>query len=168
MLRTIVLASGLATSLLASQAVAHVTLDQASMPADSYLRVAVRVPHGCDGAATTGIRVQIPEGLRNVKPMPLAGWTLSVVTAEGASAQGGHGESATVREVKWEGGSLPDAFDQEFILRLQTPREAGKTVYFPVVQECEGGKVTRWFERPGQPGEPLRAPAFPVRIVPKS
>jgi uncharacterized protein YcnI len=167
------LSLALAASLLAALAFvpaasAHVTLDQASMPADSYLRIAVRVPHGCDGAATTGIRVQIPEGFRNVKPMPLTGWTLTTVTEEGARPSGGHGESAPVKEVVWRGGNLPDAFYQEFILRVQTPREPGETVYFPVVQECEGGKVTRWIERPSQPGEQLRAPAFPVRIVPKN
>ena len=156
----------LGAALLASPALAHVTLDQASMPADSTLRIAVRVPHGCDGAATTGIRVQIPEGFRNVKPMPLAGWTLTTVT-EGTAAPGGHGEGAPVKEVAWQGGNLPDAFYQEFVLRAQTPREPGQTAYFAVVQECEGGKVTRWIERPSQPGQTLRAPAFAVRIVPK-
>ena len=44
-------------SLLALPAAAHVTLDQSTMPADSYLRLAIRVPPGCDGAATTGIRL---------------------------------------------------------------------------------------------------------------
>lgn len=154
-------------SLFALPAAAHVTLDQSTMPADSYLRVAIRVPHGCDGAATTGIRLQIPEGFRNVKPMPLAGWTLTTVAEEGTAAPGGHGESAPVREVAWRGGNLPDAFYQEFVLREQTPKEAGQTVYFPVVQECEGGKVTRWIERPSKPGETLRAPAFAVRITPR-
>ncbi|UPG74603.1 YcnI family protein (plasmid) [Roseomonas gilardii subsp. gilardii] len=159
------LAIAFGASLLALPAAAHVTLDQSTMPADSYLRVAIRVPHGCDGAATTGIRVQIPEGFRNVKPMPVAGWTLSLVT-EG-TATSGHGESAPVKEVAWQGGNLPDAFYQEFILRVQTPKEAGQTVYFPVVQDCEGGKVTRWIERPSASGGTLRAPAFAVRITPK-
>ena len=57
-------------SLFALPAAAHVTLDQSTMPADSYLRVAIRVPHGCDGAATTGIRLQIPEGFRNGSRCP--------------------------------------------------------------------------------------------------
>ena len=158
----------LGATLLATPALAHVTLDQSSMPADSYLRVAVRVPHGCDGAATTGVRVQIPEGFRNVKPMPVAGWNLTVVTEDGAKPAGEHGEGAPVKEVAWQGGNLPDAFYQEFILRLQTPKTAGETIYFPIVQECEGGKVTRWIERPSRPGEQLRAPAFAVRITPKN
>jgi uncharacterized protein YcnI len=154
--------------LLAAPALAHVTLDQSSMPADSYLRVAVRVPHGCDGAATTGIRVQIPEGFRNVKPMPLAGWTLTTVTEDGARPAGGHGEGAPVKEVAWRGGNLPDAFFQEFILRLQTPREPGQAAYFPIVQECEGGRVTRWIERAPASGEEPRYPAYRVRITPKN
>jgi uncharacterized protein YcnI len=161
------LALALCAGLLARPALAHVTLDQASMPADSYLRVAIRVPHGCDGVATTGIRVQIPEGFRNVKPMPLAGWTLTTVTGGGTAGLGGHDEGPLVKEVAWQGGTLPDAFYQEFILRLQTPAKAGETLYFPIVQECENGRVTRWIERPSRPGESLRAPAFPVRILPK-
>lgn len=158
----------IAAVFLAAPALAHVTLDQSSMPADSYLRVAVRVPHGCDGVATTGVRVQIPEGFRNVKPMPLAGWTLTTATEDGAKPAGGHGEGAPVKEVAWRGGNLPDAFYQEFILRVQTPKEAGATVYFPIVQECEGGKVARWIERPSQPGEEPRYPAYRVRITPKN
>ena len=80
---TAILAAG---AFCALPAAAHITLDPPSAPAGSYVRAAFRVPHGCDGAATTGIRVQIPEGFRNVKPMPLAGWTLTTVTEEGTAA----------------------------------------------------------------------------------
>jgi uncharacterized protein YcnI len=166
-LRTKRLALALGASLLAAPAFAHVTLDQAELPADSFLRIAIRVPHGCDGAATTGIRVQIPPELRGVKPMPLAGWTLTTVAAAGAAAPAGHDATAPVKEISWQGGNLPDAYYQEFILRIQTPKEPVATLYFGIVQDCEGGKVTRWIERPSQPGERLRAPAYPVRIVPK-
>ncbi|HWX46945.1 MAG TPA: YcnI family protein [Roseomonas sp.] len=161
------LALALGCALAAAPALAHVTLDQSSMPADSYLRVALRVPHGCEGAATTGIRVQIPDGFRNVKPMPVAGWTLTTVTADDAKPAEGHGASAPVKEVSWQGGSLPDNFYQEFILRLQTPKEPGE-FFFPVVQDCEGGKVSRWIERAASGAPEPRYPAYRVRVVPKN
>lgn len=41
-------------------AFAHVTLDTPQAVALGYVRVAIRVPHGCEGAATTGIRLQCP------------------------------------------------------------------------------------------------------------
>ncbi len=164
---------------------AHVLLDTTQAPALSYVRIAARVPHGCEGAATVALRMQIPEGVIGVKPMPKAGWTLNVATdrsapvaaaaghgAAGHSARGGHGEEPVVREVAWRanaGQALADAHFDEFVLYLRTPDAAGQTLWFPFVQECEGGKVSRWIERPsqGQTFEELRQPAFPVLIVPR-
>ena len=67
------------------------------------------------------------------------------------------------------GDSLPDAFYQEFVLRVQTPKEAGQTVYFPVVQECEGGAVERWIEIPaaGKSADDYKFPAPGVKLLPK-
>jgi uncharacterized protein YcnI len=158
----------LGAALLAAPASAHVTLDQAVMPADSYVRIALRVPHGCEGAATAGVRLQVPSDLRGVRAMPVAGWTLTSRMEGGVTVQGEHGTIHVPREVSWHGGNLPDDQYQEFVMLVRTPAEPGATLYFPVVQECEGGKVTRWIERPSQPGETLRAPAYVVRIVPKS
>lgn len=151
-------------------AAAHVTLDTAQAPALGYVRLAIRVPHGCEGAATTGLRLQVPEGVTAVKPQPKPGWTLTVVADETPTAPGGHDASPPVREVAWRGGNLPDSFYEEFVLRVRMPDGAGQTVWFPFVQECEGGKVSRWIERPaaGQTLDQLRMPAYPVKLVPRS
>lgn len=154
-------------ALLAMPAVAHVTLDQSSLPADSYVRVAIRVPHGCGAAATTGVRLQVPTELREVKPMPTPGWTLTVVPG-GAEATGGHGSSPLPREIAWQGGNLPDNQYQEFVMRIRTPAQPGGTIYFPIVQECEGGQVSRWIERAASGAPEPRYPASIVRIVPRS
>jgi uncharacterized protein YcnI len=158
----------LGTTFLDGSALAHVTLDQPSLPADSSVRVAIRVPHGCEGTATTGIRLQVPPELRGLRAMPVAGWTLTSRMEGGVTVQGEHGTAHVPREVSWQGGNLPDDQFQEFVMLLRTPAQPGATLYFPVVQECEGGKVSRWIERPSQPGETLRAPAYAVRIVPKN
>ncbi|MFT8245138.1 YcnI family protein [Roseomonas sp. BN140053] len=172
--RTLLAASAFGAALLAVAAplpaAAHVTLDRSEMPADSSLRITLRVPHGCEGAATTGIRVQIPAELREVKPMPLAGWTLNTVLGDVAVASAGeHGApTAPVREVSWRGGNLPDAFYGEFVMRVRTPAEPGGTLVFPIVQECENGKVARWIERRAAGGPEPRFPAYLVRITPKN
>lgn len=147
---------------------AHVTLDTSQAPASAYVRIAIRVPHGCQGAATTGLRVQIPEGVTAVKPMPKPGWTLTIATDDGAPATG-HDAAPAVREVSWRGGPLPDAFYDEFALRIRMPEVANQTIWFPFVQECEGGQVSRWIEKPaeGQALDQLRMPAYPVRVLPR-
>lgn len=181
-LRAAVLATFLSAAASGS-AQAHVLLDTTQAPALSYVRVAARVPHGCEGVATVALRMQIPEGVTGVKPQPKAGWTLNVAAdkaapaaaghgAAGHSARGGHGEEPVVREVAWRanaGQGLADAHYDEFVLYLRTPDAAGQTLWFPFVQECEGGKVSRWIERPGegQTFENLRQPAFPVLVVPR-
>ena len=155
---------------LAVPALAHVTLDTAQAPALGYVRIAIRVPHGCEGAATTGLRLQVPEGVTAVKPQPKPGWTLTVVPDEAPATGGGHDAAPPVREVAWRGGNLPDAFYEEFVLRVRMPDGAGQTVWFPFVQECEGGKVSRWIERPaeGQTLDQVRMPAYPVKLVPRT
>jgi uncharacterized protein YcnI len=149
-------------------AAAHVTLDQATAPADSYVRLAIRVPHGCAGAATTGIRLALPDGLTSVKPAPKSGWTLTIVPGEPAPGRGEHGAAATtVREVVWRGGSLPDDQYDEFLLMVRTPAMPGEALWFPFVQECEGGAVARWIER-REAGQPIpRWPAYRLTLTPK-
>ena len=54
-----------------------------------------------------------------------------------------------VTEISFTGGNLPDAFYDEFVFTgfLAGDLEAGKLLYFPVVQECEQG-VSRWIDIP--------------------
>jgi len=41
-------------------AFAHVTLDTREAPVGAGYKAVMRVPHGCEGTATTAIRVRIP------------------------------------------------------------------------------------------------------------
>ena len=69
-------------ALLAAPAVqAHVTLETAEAAPGSTYKAVLRIGHGCGAAATRELRVQIPEGVIAVKPMPKPGWTLETVTA---------------------------------------------------------------------------------------
>jgi uncharacterized protein YcnI len=151
---------------------AHVTLETQQATVGSTYKAVMRVPHGCGDSPTTAIKIRIPEGVIGVKPMPKPGWKLDVVTGKYAKpytlrgAKVGEG----VTEVHWTGGKLPDAFYDEFVFRadIASELEAGKTIYFPVVQECEKG-IHRWIEIP-QPGQGERGPepAPGLRLAPKS
>jgi uncharacterized protein YcnI len=159
---------------LSSAALAHVTLEQKEAPIGASYKAVLRVPHGCDGSATVALRVRIPEGYLNVKPMPKAGWKLEVKRGQypKPASLGDAKVSEGVTEVDWSGGNLADAYYDEFVLTgsIADDAAAGKTMYFPVVQECEKG-VHRWIEVPvagapqdrGEQSEP--APA--LRLMPK-
>ncbi|MGX5840051.1 YcnI family copper-binding membrane protein [Mesorhizobium sp. ArgA1] len=155
-----------------SAAFAHITLETQEAPVGSTYKAVLRVPHGCDGKATTAVRVQIPEGVIAVKPMPKPGWTLQVKKGKYEKSYQLYGEAVTsgVKEVDWSGGSLPDEFYDEFVFRgtLAPDLPAGQKLYFPVVQECDGA-TTRWIEIPaaGQDEDALEDPAPGLNLLPK-
>ncbi len=150
-------------------AMAHVTLETPKTPANSFYKAVLRVPHGCDGKPTTALRVQIPEGLIAVKPMPKAGWQLSTVEGKYERSYDYYGSQLTegVKEIDWNGGNLPDNFYDEFVFtgRL-TDFAPGTVLSFPTVQECQGG-VHRWIEipAPGQDPDELEEPAPQLTII---
>ena len=85
---------------------------------------------GCRTAArarhTLKVRVQMPEGVIAVKPMPKAGWTLETVkrrhTRSPTTTMARDAEGVT--EVIWT-GELPDAFYDEFVFRGMLTERAG-------------------------------------------
>jgi uncharacterized protein YcnI len=130
----------------AGPAAAHISLENQQAPANSIDRAVFRVPHGCGEAATTRITVRLPEGFIQARPMPKPGWTLRV-TYRG-EAPSGHGAIADAAEIVREGGSLPNAHYDEFVIRMRLPDRRGELVYIPVIQDCEGGASTGWVQIP--------------------
>lgn len=148
-------------ALLAAPALAHVTFETAEAKAGSTYKAVLRVPHGCGDQATLAVRVQIPDGFYNVKPMPKAGWTLETVTGAYAKPWDNHGTVMTegVREVHWTEGNLPNAFYDEFVFRGSFGADLPEgPVYFPVVQECADGEEA-WIDVTGNPEAEMPAPA---------
>jgi uncharacterized protein YcnI len=134
--------AALATLTWAGFAQAHITLEVRKAPAGSTYKAVFRVPHGCSGSPTKSIEVQIPGGMINVKPMPHPGWQLTTRQGKLATpyvSEGGTTITEGVIEVKWSGGPLPDDQYDEFVLRGMLPREPGRMLYFPVIQQCEKG-----------------------------
>lgn len=165
------LAAGL--GLAATPALAHVTLEQGTASPGSFYKAVLRVPHGCDKAATVKIRVTIPEGVISVKPMVKPGWTLDVkrgAYAKEYSFLHGAKFSEGPKEITWSGGNLPDAYYDEFVVTtfLAGELNAGSTLYFPVVQECEKG-VHNWVDVPGADGKaPSGDPAPSLKLLQKT
>lgn len=161
----------LSAAILPADASAHATLETKQAPSGSYYKAVIRIGHGCDGSATTAIRVRIPEGVVSVKPMPKTGWTLTTTEGPYATPYESHGKTITkgVTEVTWTGGNLPDAWYDEFVFQAKLPEKpAGTVIYVPVVQECEKG-VNRWIEipEPGKDAHDYKEPAPSVTLTAK-
>ncbi|MBP7242962.1 DUF1775 domain-containing protein [Amaricoccus sp.] len=154
----------------ATAAHAHVTFEQSEAPVGKSYKAVLRVPHGCEGEATLKVRVQIPEGMIAVKPMPKAGWTIETVTGTYEHPYDYFGSQLTegVTEITWT-GELPDAYYDEFVFRgmLTDGLEAGTVLYVPAVQEC-ATRTERWIEVPaaGQDPDSLEYPAPGVTLLP--
>jgi periplasmic copper chaperone A len=150
---------------------AHVTLEtNQAAPASTYKAV-LRVGHGCKGSPTIAIRVQIPDGVIAVKPMPKPGWELKTKIEPYPQPVQYFEDMLTegVREIAWTGGKLPDEWYDEFVFRGRLPDgQPGTKIWFPVVQECEKG-VHRWIEIPaeGKSADDYEEPAPGLILTPK-
>jgi uncharacterized protein YcnI len=169
MLRSLLI--GALAAAVVTPAAAHVTLETQEAKVNAPYKGVLRVPHGCEKTATTSIRVRIPDGVIGVKPKPSAGWTLTTVTAKYPKPVKLYHSELTegVVEISWAGGKLPDAWYDEFVFTgfISGELAPGKTLYFPVVQECEKG-VHRWIEIPaaGQSRSDLPQPAPELKLLP--
>lgn len=162
----------LAAVLCASAAQAHVSVDPPQAVTGTTVKAALRVTHGCEGTATHTVQLRIPDGLRGAKPMPKAGWTLSIRKAPLAQPYESHGRtiSEDTVEVTWTARSrddaLPDWAYNEFVVRGQVIASAGP-LWFAVRQVCEKGSWD-WSERPasGTSTRGLKAPAAAMEVLP--
>jgi uncharacterized protein YcnI len=158
----------------ASSANAHITLENREATIGASYKAVFVVPHGCAGSATIKIRVQIPEGVIGVKPMPKPGWNVEAIKGKYAADYEFHGArlSEGVKEVVWSGGKLADDNYDEFVIStfLTNGLKPNSTLYFPTLQECEQG-VSRWIDVPaeGQEGNTHESkwPAPGVKLMPK-
>jgi hypothetical protein len=145
--------AGLAALSLAAAlpAMAHVAADPREAPAGAYQAVAFRVGHGCGQAATTAIRIEIPETMASARPQPKPGWALTIEK---------DGERVTA--IVWRGALPGDQFD-DFAILFKLPAEPG-ALYFPTVQSC-GEAENQWTEVPAA-GESASDPAPALTILP--
>lgn len=151
------------TLCLAAPASAHIVFENGLAPSGSYYKGVLRVPHGCDGAATTAISVTIPEGVIGIKPMLKPGWKITTTKGAYAKTYKMHGKpvSEGVKQVTWSGGSVPDEYFDEFSFLAKLPEDPEiMMIYFPVTQYC-GKTEVKWNEiaPPGADSHDLKNPA---------
>jgi uncharacterized protein YcnI len=130
---TALLGAGLLALSAPLAASAHVDVDPSSTAAGSYSLLTFSLGHGCDGSATTGITIDIPDTITSVTPTVNPGWDVTPLT-DG--------------QVTYTALSpLADGLRTTFVLSLQIPEDAavGDTLAFPVLQSCEVGE-TNWSE----------------------
>jgi len=157
-----------------SAAYSHVTLRVKQAPIESSYKAVFSVPHGCNGSATTKIRIRVPEGVVGVKPQPKAGWKLETVKGKYAKPYTLRATQVDsgVKEVVWTGGPLLDEHYDEFVFvgYLSDALAPDTTLYFPVVQECEQG-VARWIDQPSAGGKAAGdhsgSPAPGLKLLPR-
>lgn len=150
-------------------AMAHIVLQGKDAQIGAAYRAVLVVGHGCGEEATTGVRVQVPEGFYNVKPLPKPGWTVEMVTGPYETPFMNHGTEIKegVTEISWTGGNLPNAFFDEFTFRgtFGAGLEAGSTFFFPVIQTC-GALEDAWIDQSGD--HDVEFPAPSVTLSPAS
>ncbi|MBN8226735.1 YcnI family protein [Corallococcus macrosporus] len=120
-----------AGSLLSSTAFAHATVAGATPPhAGATFEADFTVSHGCDGADTYRMRVQIPEGVTGVRP----------VDSVFGKAEVEKDANGNVTAVTWTRptGEVKAA-DTHFFhlgLRMKLPAKPFTSVFFPTTQTC--------------------------------
>lgn len=134
-----------ATALGASAAGAHVEAEASTVSPDGAAVIDFSFHHGCDGQATTGLRIQIPEGVTDVVPQAVEGWTVN----------------STPTEFGWSGGSVPDGDEATFTATMAVAGEAGTVIWFPTVQQCPTAEEA-WIEiqEPGAVEPEMVAPSI--------
>lgn len=153
-------------ALCAPLAQAHITIDPPSATAGAYQALRFKVGHGCDGSATVGLAVQLPDGVLGAKPMPKPGWTIELAEATLAAPVQSHGKTiaSAVREVRWRGGPLPDAYYDEFVIMVKLPDAPGRYA-FKVGQQCERGRAD-WAEVATGDSPKPKTPAPVLEVLP--
>lgn len=129
---------------------AHVTITPSTTAAGASATLEVSFAHGCDGAATTALTIQIPKELQSVSAKPAKGWAVDA-----------HPTLVTYRAKE----PVPDGQRAVLELAVVLPEGDGVTLTFPTVQTCTQGEAA-WIEVPpdGQDADDLElpAPAFTI------
>ncbi|MDP1730205.1 MAG: copper uptake system-associated protein [Devosia sp.] len=153
-----------------SLALAHASLTPREAANGASVKVAIAIPHGCDGAPTDTVIIKLPEGFVSVKPQVKAGWTIEITKADYAKSYELHGKKMTSGpvEIKWTGGSVPDDQFDEFVVRGTVQGfDAGAALPFATTQLCGVASVA-WDQVPaeGRDAHSLEHPAPVLTVTP--
>jgi periplasmic copper chaperone A len=165
-------AGGTAALMLAgiTAASAHVGVTPDKTDANSYALLTFGVPHGCDGSGTTKVTITLPNELNDAQPTVNPNWTVEKVVEQLPEpkklADGATITKRTSKIVYTAKAPLDAGLRDALVLSVKLPDAAGKTLYFPTLQNCETGQ-TDWSEiaKDGQDPHSLKAPAPSVAVT---
>lgn len=149
--------AALATS---TAAEAHVSMVNSTAIANKSGVIELGVGHGCSGADTYAVTVEIPQGVVSVRPM----WSDFGKTSMTYDAM----DPTLVTSITWQKDDL-DALPADtnyYILafRAKTPNTPFATLYYKAHQVCRAADATLsyvdWVALPGEMGEPAAAQAL--------
>lgn len=161
-------AATFAATLSAGAAFAHASLETKTAQADSYFKAVMRIPHGCSGAATNDVIIELPNGFYSAKPMAHHGFEMSVEKGAYEKPITLHGKEKTegVRKVIWSGGVVEDwAYDEFVVFGRIGNVEPGDTLYFKTTQLCGAEGKVEWKEIPVEGQDRPKKPAPALKIV---
>lgn len=157
---------GAALVLIASAAEAHVSITSGNGVANTTQVVTFGVGHGCDGADTYRVVIDIPTGITSVRTL----------TSDFGRATAQTNMAGLVTSVTWQKADadlLPgDTAYYALQVRMRLPDAPFTTVYFPVHQTCRtaAGVMTTvdWVGTPGMtaPDGGAIEPAAALNLVP--
>lgn len=150
-------------------ALAHVSVTPDKTAANSYALLTFGIPHGCDTSGTTKITITLPEELNDAQPTVNPNWSIEKVEEQLAQpkkvANGTTITKRTSQIVYTAKTALDPELRDALVLSVKLPDSAGRTLYFPTLQNCQVGR-TDWSEIPkdGQDPHSLAAPAPSVTV----
>jgi uncharacterized protein YcnI len=143
--------------LAASLAEAHVSIVSGPAASAKSQKITFGIAHGCDGADTVKLRIEIPTGISGVRPL-FSDFGKPVVEKSGTA----------VTAVTWEKPAAELQADDvqyyEITLRARVDAPAFSTILWRAYQTCRTAAgvetVVPWIAAPGADGDP--APALVV------
>jgi copper(I)-binding protein len=130
-------------------ATAHAVLDRSLITPGQSINLSLAIEHGCNGSATTALRLQLPDGLLVETANNAEGFRAETVKARFERSWTGPQGPVTegVKEIIWSGGNLPNKTRGEFsfAIHVSADLKATGSLALPVIQTCASGE-NRWIE----------------------
>ncbi|MFO7179223.1 MAG: YcnI family protein [Pseudomonadota bacterium] len=131
--KSITLGASLLALFSASGASAHVTISSGPATAGAIEKIVFGVGHGCSGADTASVTIEMPPGVGSVRPIPSS-------ALDGLAIE--RDDSDTVVSVTWERRTsavlASDMAFYELAVQLRVPNQPFTTLFFPTHQTCLG------------------------------
>lgn len=150
-----------------SAALAHVTIEPATVQRGQFSTLVFRVPNERADSATTKVRVQLPPEypMTSVSVRPVPGWTITLERTQPTEGQQGNLVD-TVSVISWEGGRIEPGFYESFEMNLGPMPEDADVLYFPTIQYYDDGSEVAWIEVPSANGSnDVESPAPEVALI---